>query len=222
MLPLLSQPHAGGPFPSESPQLCVSQGATTRGWGPPRTAHPLPMPHHPCQLGKLRQQGRRWLAQGPQCQGWGEQTGFLAGATLCLQARAALCWVCSFAAALHPSSGSLGAVPVSPQVTPLALVPLNGAVVPPGGGAVCGGAGTESSSALAPCPLPCPFPEAAACGHGLAAVPAAGSAGQDPAPLGCRVTSGQGRDTRGHRCREFEVLSSAATFPPEFLCQLHP
>lgn len=150
-------------------------------------AHPLPMPCHPCQLGKLRQWGRRRLARGTRCQGWGEQTGFLAragSAALCLQARVALCWVCSFAAALHPSSGSLGPVPLSPQVTPPHLGTGERGDCSPRGwpvpGAVCGGAGTESGSALAPCPLPCPFPEAAACGHGLAAVPPAGSAGAGP------------------------------------------
>lgn len=35
-----------------------------------------------------------------------------------LQVMVALCWVCSFTAALHPSSGSLGTVPLSLQVTP--------------------------------------------------------------------------------------------------------
>lgn len=47
---------------------------------PPVPAHPLPVPHYPSQLGKLRQWGRRRLAQATQCQGWGEQTGFLARA----------------------------------------------------------------------------------------------------------------------------------------------
>lgn len=194
---------------------CVSQGEAGVPHGSPPT---------PCQLGTLRQWGRSWLAQGTQCQGWGEQTGFLAragSAALCLQVSVALCWVCSCAAALHPSSGSLGAVPVSPQVAPLTLALLNGAVVVPTQSPALCVAGLARRAAWPWLPARCRalFQRQLPVGMAWQLSLLRAGPGQDPVPW---VTSVQPCNTRGHRCYEFAILSSPMALPPGFLCQLHP
>lgn len=159
--------------------LCV----TRRGWGPPwQPTHPLPAgdteavgqelacPRHPVPgLGRAN----RILGTGWQCCSLpaGERCSLL-GVQLC----------CCFAPQLW-LPGGCARVPTggTPHLGAAERGSCCSHSVP---SAVCGRAGTESSLALAPCPLPCPFPEAAACGHGLAAVPAAGWAGAGPCPLG--------------------------------------
>lgn len=99
-----SRPHTGGPFPSKvttalcHSRFCVSQGATTRGWGPPRTAHgPPPLP-----AGETEAAGQEAACPRHPAPGLGRANRILGTGWQCLQARAALCWGVQFGCCFAP------------------------------------------------------------------------------------------------------------------------
>lgn len=222
--PHKSQPHTRSPFPSQSPQLCVTvltachkepqhEAGVPPSASPPPACAPLSLP-----AGETEAVGQEAACPRYPVPGLGRANRILGTGWQCLQAMLALCWECGFAAVFHPSSGSLGTVPLSPQVTPPHLGAGEGGNCSTGVASAqrCVWQGWHGEQlGLGPLPVAMPFSRGSCLWAWLGSCPCCGlGRGRTPLPWAtgsplCRVA------TRGATA----VMALQFSAPLGFLCQ---